>query len=266
MKLLPTACRKALLLSLAASAWLSASCSRGQVKSENPVEAVPTQELIAQAEKYYAGRDKIENAREAVAVMRRARMSDYSNYEAAWKLSKFNYYLGTHEAEDNDKAKLDAFREGIAAAQAAVKLAPDKPEGHFWLGANLGARGEAQGPLYALPDIPQIRSEMETVIKLDESYEGGSAYLALGQIDLELPELMGGDRKRAVEELERGVRVADDNALLRLRLAEAYYETKRPADARAQAQAILKMKPDPDYKPEYEEAAEGARQLLKKLS
>jgi tetratricopeptide (TPR) repeat protein len=264
MKLLLHSSRSVLLLSLAASACLSASCSRGQVKSEEPTETVPAPQLIAQAEKYYAGREKIENAREAVAVMRRARMSDYNNYEAAWKLSKFDYFLGTHEADD--KAKLEAFREGIAAAQAAIKLAPDKPDGHFWLGANLGARGEVQGTLLALPDIPQIRSEMETVIKLDESYEGGSAYLALGQIDLELPELMGGDRKRAVEELEKGVKVADDNALLRLSLAEAYYETKRPADARAQAQAILKMKPDPDYKPEYDQAAEGARELLKKLS
>lgn len=264
MKLSPQVFGKFLLLSLAASACLSASCSRGQVKSDEPTETVPTPQLIVQAEKYYAAREKIENAREAVAVMRRARMSDYGSYEAAWKLSKFNYYLGAHEADD--KAKLDAFREGIAAAQTAIKLAPDKPDGHFWLAANLGGRGEVQGTLLALPDIPEIRREMETVIKLDESYEGGSAYLALGQIDLELPELMGGDRKRAVEELEKGVKVADDNALLRLRLAEAYYETKRPADARAQAQAILKMKPDPDYKPEYDQAAEGARELLKKLS
>ena len=265
MKLfLPHLSRKALLLSVAVCTCVAASCSRGQVAEDKPAETVPVQELVAQADRYYAARDKIENAREAVAVMRRARMSDYGNYEVVWKLSKYNYYLGVHESDD--KPKLDAFREGIAAGQAAVKLAPDRPEGHFWLGANLGARGEVQGPLYALPDIPQIRSEMETVIKLDESYEGGSAYLALGQLDLELPELMGGDRKRAVEELEKGVKVADDNALLRLRLAEAYYETKRHADARAQAEAVLKMKPDPDYKPEYDQAAEGARQLLRKLS
>src|SRR5437868_10019655 len=264
MKLLPPLSRKALLLSVAVCTCVAASCSRGQVAEDKPAETVPVQELVAQADRYYAARDKIENAREAVAVMRRARMSDYGNYEVVWKLSKYNYYLGVHESDD--KSKLDAFREGIAAGQAAVRLAPDKPEGHFWLGANLGARGEAQGPIYALPDIPQIRNEMETVIKLDEGYEGGSAYLALGQIDLELPELMGGDRKRAVEELEKGVKVADDNALLRLRLAEAYYETKRHADARAQAEAVLKMKPDPDYKPEYDQAAEGARQLLRKLS
>jgi tetratricopeptide (TPR) repeat protein len=265
MKLLSPFCRKVLLPMLLASACLAASCSRGQVKQEAPADPVNVQEIVAQADKYYAARGSIENARQAVAVMRRARMSDYSNYEVAWKLSEYNYYLGEHESDENEKAKLDAFREGIAAGEAAVRLAPDKPDGHFWLGANRGGRAQVQGPLYALSDVPDIRREMETVIKLDEGYQEGSAYLALGEIDLDLPELMGGDRKRAVEELEKGLRFGEDNAMLRLRLAEAYYEVKRKEDARAQAQAILKMKPDPKYMPEYQEAADGARQLLKKL-
>jgi tetratricopeptide (TPR) repeat protein len=263
MKLLPHFCRGVVLLWLVASACLAASCSRGRAKQEAPADAVDVRELIAQADKYYAARASIENAREAVAVMRRARMGDYSSYEAAWKLSSYDYYLGEHESDE--KARLDAYREGIAAGEAAVRLAPDKPDGHFWLGANRGGRAQVQGPLYALSDVPDIRREMETVIKLDEGYQDGSAYLALGEIDLDLPELMGGDRKRAVEELEKGLRFGGDNALLRLRLAEAYYEVKRRDDARAQAQAILKMKPDPDYMPEYQQAADGARQLLKKL-
>ena len=220
---------------------------------------------MAQAESLYAQRSSLDKAREAAAMYRSARMSDYGNYEAVWKLARADYYLGEHETDDD--AKLNAYREGIAAGEAAVRLAPDKPEGHFWYGANLGGRAEAQGPLYALSSVPDIRREMEAVIKLDEGYEGGSAYMALGKIDLELPEVMGGDHKRAVEELEKGLRVGGgDNSMLRLQLAEAYYETKRTADARAQAEAILKMKPDPDYESEHKEAAEGARQLLKKMS
>ena len=122
-----------------------------------------------------------------------------------------------------------------------------------------------QGPLYALSSLPDIRREMETVIKLDERFQAGSAYLALGQLDLELPDMMGGDSHRAVDELEHGLRFGQDNALLRLQLARAYYEVGRHTDAREQASAILKMKPSPEYKPEYEEAAEGARQILSKF-
>jgi hypothetical protein len=256
--------RGALLLSLAALAAVSqSSCARPQT-NEAPRESASAAELVSQADGLYAERASIEKARQAVAVLRRARMADYGNYEAIWKLSKYDYYLGSHEADE--PRKLEAFREGIAAGEQAVKLAPDKPEGHFWLGANLGGRAKAQGPLYALSSVADIRREMEAVIKLDESFQAGSAYLALGQLDLQLPDMMGGDSGRAVEELERGLKVGQDNALLRLELARAYYEVKRRADARAQAEAIIKMKPPPGYQVEYEEAAEGARQLLAKLN
>ncbi len=256
--------RVVLPLALAAVAALAVSCRSQQASDAAVMETQPVSELLAQADALYAQRASLDKAREAAAAYRRARMADYNSYEAVWKLARADYYLGEHETSDD--AKLNAYREGITAGEAAAKLAPDKPDGHFWYGANLGGRAEAQGPIYALSSVPDIRREMEAVIKLDENYEDGSAYMALGQIDMELPEMMGGDHKRAIDELEKGLKVSGgDNSMLRLRLAEAYYEAKRPQDARAQADAILKMKPDPDYEAEHQEAVEGARQLLKKL-
>lgn len=251
----------ALVLALAA---VSSSCARTQQPSEPPPDTAAAAELVKQADGLYAERESIEKARQAVAVLRRARMADYGNYEAIWKLSRYNYYLGGHE--DDEQRKLEAFREGITAGEAAVRLAPDKPEGHFWFGANLGGRAKVQGPLYALSSVADIRREMETVIKLDEGFQAGSAYLALGQIDLDLPDVMGGDPERAVAELERGLKFGENNALLRFHLARAYYQVGRHKDARAQAEAVFKIKPSPDYKTEYEDAAEGARQLLSKLN
>src|ERR1044071_9074903 len=150
--------RRALVLSLAfaATAAASSSCSRTRPneRTDNPASAA---ELISQADALYAERASIEKARQSVAVLRRARMADYGNYEAIWKLSKYDYYLGAHESDE--QPKLEAFREGIAAGEQAVKLSPDKPEGHFWLGANIGGRAKAQGPLYAISSVPDIRRE-----------------------------------------------------------------------------------------------------------
>jgi tetratricopeptide (TPR) repeat protein len=112
--------------------------------------------------------------------------------------------------------------------------------------------------------VPDIRKEMEAVIKIDEGFQAGSAYLALGQIDLELPEIMGGNRDRAVENLEKGLKFGEQNAMLRLRLAEAYLDVKRPEDARRQLNAIFKLDPSPDYLPEYRQAEAAARALLEK--
>lgn len=256
-------CRQRIFAVVIGLVSLFASCARQRAIETKPAETVPFAELVAKADALYAERGSIESARQAAVMLRRARQSNYDSYEVVWKLARCDYYLGTREADE--ARQLQAFDEGIVAGKAAVELAPDSPEGHFWLGANIGGRAKEQGPLNALNAVGDIRREMETVIKLDEGFQAGSAYLALGQMDLEVPEILGGDPKRAVEELERGLRFGPDNPLLRLRLAQAYYEVKRRADARTQANAILKLKPIPGYQPEYDEATEEARHMLEIL-
>ena len=103
--------------------------------------------------------------------MRQAATNDPANYEAYWQLSKFDYYLASHtEGDHRDRA----FREGIEAGQTAIELHPDRPEGHFWLGANYG--GTLESDIFGLASLLDVRKEMETVLKLNEGYQDGSAY------------------------------------------------------------------------------------------
>ena len=118
--------------------------------------------LIAQADKLYAQREDIAHVRQAIVLLRNARNVDPNNYDAAWRLAKFNYYLGANA--DDDKERDKAFNDGIEAGKAAVKLQGNKPDGHFWLGANYGGRAEASA-LGGLSSIDDIRQEMETVLK-----------------------------------------------------------------------------------------------------
>ena len=222
--------------------------------------AAATAKAIAEADQLFVGRSDLARVREAIALLVNAQDDDLNSYEIAWRLARFNHYLGdnTEDADERDRA----FRAGVAAGEEAVRLQPGKPEGHFWLGANLGGRAQVQGPLSSLATVKDIRREMETVLKIDEGYLGGSAYMVLGQVDLEMPELLGGDRKRAVENLEKGLRYGENNLLLRLRLAEAYLAVKRPEEARKQLTTIISMPPDPEYLPEYTGAVAEARRLL----
>ncbi len=256
--------RKRLPLVLAFFAAAVASCSGGGgAREEPPRQAPPVSDLIAQADRLYAQRgESLEPVRRAVSFLRLARSRDNRNYEAAWKLSRAAYYLGAHGAEE--APRLESFREGITAGELAQQFEPERPEGHFWHGANLGGRARLQGPIYALASVAEIRRDMETVIRLDEGFQAGSAYLALGSMDLELPEMLGGNDERAVEVLERGLAFGANNALLRVKLAEAYLKMRRPTDARRQLQAVMQMKPSPDYAPEYADAAAQARKLLEK--
>lgn len=219
-------------------------------------------DALAEADRLYSQREELGRVRAGVALLRQARIADYGSYEAAWKLSKFCYYLGAHS--DDQREQESAYREGADAGKTAVQLQPDKPEGHFWLGANYGGAAEMSA-IAGLANIEDIRREMEAVLRIDEGYQAGSAYLALGRLYLEAPRVLGGDNQKAVSYLEKGLRFGNTNALLRVRLAEAYQKTERDADARKQIDFLMKMTPDRDYLPEYKEAVAEAQKLLEKM-
>src|SRR5437870_2815080 len=144
------------------------SCRKASRVEENRVVARPAAEAIAEAEQLYAGRAELTQVRRGIVTLRQAQAADPTNYEIAWRLAKFNYYVGAHSSDANKRDK--AFRDGIEAGKLAVILQDGKPDGHFWLGANYG--GSAQwSTLAGLTEIADIKQEREAVLKLDEGYE-----------------------------------------------------------------------------------------------
>lgn len=241
----------------------SAACTASSTAERTgPPPGGTAAELIARSDQLYTQRADLNKAREGLIALRQARTLEPGNYEAAWRLARMNYFLGEHTTDSSERDK--AFSDGEVAAKEAIKLDANKPDGHFWLGANLGGQAE-HSALTGLAAAPDIRREMETVIKLDEGYMLGSAYMVLARIDLETPPVMGGDPKRAVELLEKGLKLGENNPLLRYYLAQAYFKTKRNEDARKQLDTVLKMQPDPNYLPEHADAVTKAKELMKKI-
>jgi len=199
--------------------------------------------------------------RQALAVIERAVATEGNNYQLLWRASRLYYFVG----DSADKAqKLPNFERGIGMGQRSVALEPNSAEGHFWLGANYGGYSEEKGMIKALQTVKKIRAEMETVLRLNPGYEEGGAYLALGEMDRQLPGMFGGDNKRAISYLEQGVRVAPQNMEMKLALAEAYRKAGRRDDARRQLQEILQMPINPAHARDNRETQEKARQLLNK--
>ena len=241
---------------------LATACNPGTTEESPAADAASATEDIASADQSYAQRADLLQLRRGIVSLRQALTKDPGNYDAAWKLSKFNYYLATHS--DDSKERDDAFREGISAGKTAVQLQNDKPDGHFWLGANYGGAAE-HSTIQGLATVNDIRTEMQTVLRLDEGYQNGSAYMVLGLVDLNAPSIVGGDPKRAVEEMEKGLPFGEPNAFLHLHLAEAYKKVGRNDDARREIKKILTMTPDPNYQPEYKEASAAAQKLLDEI-
>jgi hypothetical protein len=258
--------RMQLLLSvLVLAVAMGCSCrnrSAEQAEGGNAGPAKTTAERISEADAFYAQRKDLANVRRGIIALREARTRDSGNYEAAWKLARLDYFLGSHSKDDAEREA--AFRDGIDAGRTAVQVENNKPDGHFWLGANYGGSAE-MSVLSSLSSIQDIRTQMEKVIELDESYASGSAYLGLGQLYLKAPKVLGGDSAKAVQYLEKGLQFGKGNALLHLRLAEGYHALGRDQDAQKQIDFIFKMTPDAEYVPEYDDAVAGAKVLEKRI-
>jgi len=251
------------LISMVLGGMACNNSAPGTVSSTGSADTKAAATQIAEAEPLYEGRDDMTKARTAVTVLRQAHAADYSNYEAAWKLARAAFFVG--DRTDNDTERDDMFREGTLAGKAAVQLQPNKPEGHFWLGANYGGTA-AHSTLSNLSSFQDIKGEMEAVLKLDESYQGYSAYVGLGRLYLQAPKVLGGDVGKAIDYLEKGLKLNPNNTVMRFHLAEAYEANNRDAEAKKELETIIATTPDPKYIAEHKMAVDKAKKLQEKIT
>ncbi len=239
----------------------SISCA-SKPETQESVERENTAQIaanIAKADELFRRRDDVSNLREAVKLLAQVRNLDRRNYEVEWKYAKYNYFLGKMTTVEDESAKV--LDDGAEAGRIASRIAPDKPDGYFWYGANLGEQARRAPLTKGLMSVGDIQTAMNKVIEIQPDYQGASAYDILAQIEL-VRGLAGGDPKKAVEYLEKAIKISGDNSYLRLHLAEAYLADNRKPEAKKQLEFILNMKPNPDFLPEYKETTEKAQKLL----
>ena len=184
------------------------------------------------------------------------------DFESAWKFARANYWLGGHAPQKERKAYLEA---GIAAGRAAVAAQPNRPEGHFWIAANMGALAESFGLRQGLKYRGEIRDELMIVLKLDAGFQQGSADRALGRWYFKVPGFFGGSKRKAEEHLRRSLTYNPNSTASRFFLAETLLDLDRKAEAMAELQRVLDAPFDPDWAPEDKEFKAQAQRLLTTL-
>ncbi len=211
----------------------------------------------------YRDRDTLASATRAAAIWAERLARNAKDLEAAWKLGRAHYWLGTNGLPERDrKAALEA---GIVAARTAIAIDSGRPEGHFWLAANMGALAESFGLRQGIRYRGPIRQELETVLKMDPAFLDGSADRALGRWYYKVPGLFGGDKKKSEAYLRKALSYNPQSVITRLFLAETLIELNRTAEARKELEAALAAPEDPEWAPEDRRFKQQAKNLLDRL-
>lgn len=260
---LPGAIRRPNFISrLAASVGLGlATCLAASAAGLRTGPTVPLSAQVRDADDYFLGRRNLENVQKAIHLLGERVAQDSQDYEAWWRLSKFNSYLARHSDTKAEDSYLDA---AVAAGKKAVALAPNRPEGHFWLGANLGLQAEDRGFLRGLMMIDSVRKEMEAVDRIDPDYEEAGGLRTLARVAYRAPFFKGGDKQRSIQMLQQVLQRFPHNSLAMLYLADSYMALGRRQEAHEELEKILSLCPDPDYGPEQEGYQAEARERLTK--
>lgn len=223
---------------------------------------VASAQSTVDADALYAGRANLSNARQAADLWSRELQARPENFEVAWKLARINYWLGTHAPEAERRAYLE---EGIKAAETARVLEPARPEGHFWVAANMGALAEAFGIRAGLKYRKPIKEALERVLKLDPAFMQGSADRALGRWYHQVPRMFGGNHKLAESHLRASLTYFPQSTLSHYFLAELLLDENRRAEARSALQAVLDAPLSDEWAPEDAVYKDRARKLLAKI-
>jgi hypothetical protein len=219
----------------------------------------PAQAPAADADALYAQREDIAHAKQAAHIWAGRLQADPRDFEAAWKLARAHYWLGTRAPQKQRKGFLEA---GVGAGRTAAALDPRKPEGHFWMAANMGALADSFGLRQGLKYRGAIRDGLLMVLSVDAGYQQGSADRALGRWYFKVPALFGGSRKQSETHLRRSLTYNPNSIASRFFLAETLLGLDRKAEAIAELQRVVDLPLDPAWIPEDRDFKQQAQRLL----
>lgn len=209
----------------------------------------------------YEQRQDISAALQAQSIWRARLQANAGDFDSAWKLSRACYWLGTHGTDAERRPHLEA---GVEAGRAASLARPDRPDGYFWMAANMGELAESYGLRQGLKYRKPIREALLKAREIDPSYLGGAPDRALGRWYYKVPGLFGGDKEKSVDYLMASLGYKPDSTVGHFFLAETLLALGRKPQARAELQHVLDAPIDPAWAPEDREWKAKARTLLDK--
>jgi len=212
--------------------------------------------------------------REALAAYQQAAAGVATHFAALCGLARVESEL-SEGAPGEERRRLVAA--AVEHARAAVKVAPDRAQGHVWLAVALGQQAQMEGPKTRAGLWREIRSELDRAIGIDPGI--ARAYLERGRWNRRLASRglwersvskvllahvpHGASMDNAVRDLEKAVELAPGDIESRMELARVYLKLDRFGDARRELERVVAI---PAGRPRDPGLQAEAREQLEKLA
>ena len=221
---------------------------------------------VAEADKLY-DQGGLANYKQALELYKKALVKTPNDYEANWKCARAHREYGdtakTEKAEGWKKICAQYGKEGMNYAQKATEIEPEKPDGYYYYGLNVGIYSDGVSILTALSEglKGKTQNSFEKAYKLDKMYKEAGPMIALGRFWQVLPWPMR-DRKKALKYFReyQGTQYFADNIEVHVYLGELLIQIGGKEN-KAEAKGYLEKAANSDdafYK-------ERAKELLKKI-
>ena len=216
-------------------------------------------QLIKQAESYYDQREKAGMCEKTQGIYKQIAKSDPKNYVVMWKIARCSYWIGNHAPK---KKRVSIFAEGQKYAEAAVRVAPMDPDGHYWLGVMIGRAAEERGIVNSIFVINSIKTEMEKIISLNSKH--GGAHYILSQVYFKAPPppISVGNISKAKEEGLIARRLWPQYTFIHIGLAKIYLALGDIENAKSELQYCIDMTPLASEIPEARDDKDKAEGML----
>lgn len=159
-------------------------------------------DYLAEADKIF-DQGGVENYKQSIDLYVKAVEQHPDDYEAAWKSARAH-----REYADKAKKKgVEGWKEicarygkaGMQYAQKAIELKPERPDGHYYYGLNVGIYSDGVSIFTALKEglKDKTQTSFEKTYEINKMYKEGGPMLSLGRFWAVLPWPLR-DRKKSL--------------------------------------------------------------------
>jgi Tfp pilus assembly protein PilF len=207
------------------------------------IAAQTADERVGQAVDLYETRHlNMGNLEEARVLLEDVIAQEPEHARALYELAHVCFLIGDKAATKSEK--LELYTLGRDYGERAIKADKGSAEAHFWYMVNMGRIGQTKGVLNSLFMVPDIKNEIETVLKIDPEHTG--ALDAKAMLYYELPGVLGGSLSKTIECLNQAIALDSNYTLLYLDMAKAHIKDDDYDTARWFLQRALQIT-DPTY-------------------